>query len=297
MEARNKAHQALDVMIEEVDALLILLSTSPDSTSQLCSNPPIQLHDNSSPQIDENSSLHSAPLLVYNPPKDDTLASISSLTDAFGGYLYKISYSPIFNKKSLKKIYAVVANQTLYTFSSLDFKLKCESMFPITKKTRAKKKKIKKKEKENFFETRLEELKEKKIKLSNKPDDLLLMLTFETDIKLNDDGLGINIIEKVKKNVELVFKDEFEFETWYEIFQDAINDANNGKIPISTKLEDKSTNKLKSDPKFDDDDDALSFNSSRDSGINFYKPLQSQHFILRDSIIDTSSFEASLEDF
>ncbi|KAJ3202062.1 hypothetical protein HK099_002000 [Clydaea vesicula] len=224
MEARNKAHQALDVMIEEVDALLILLSTSPDSTSQLCSNPPIQLHDNSSPQIDENSSLHSAPLLVYNPPKDDTLASISSLTDAFGGYLYKISYS-------------------------------------------------------------------------NKPDDLLLMLTFETDIKLNDDGLGINIIEKVKKNVELVFKDEFEFETWYEIFQDAINDANNGKIPISTKLEDKSTNKLKSDPKFDDDDDALSFNSSRDSGINFYKPLQSQNFILRDSIIDTSSFEASLEDF
>lgn len=55
----------------------------------------------------------------YTGPKDKTMASVSTLPDAFGGWLHKATYN-LFKTRSLKKRYIVLANCSIYMFSSDD---------------------------------------------------------------------------------------------------------------------------------------------------------------------------------
>ncbi|KAJ3208029.1 hypothetical protein HK099_000141 [Clydaea vesicula] len=73
----------------------------------------------------------------YITPKDGYLSSILDLPNAVGGWVAKVSYS-LFNKRSLKRKYLVLANYTLYVFSSDDLKKKFEDSYPITSKTSCK---------------------------------------------------------------------------------------------------------------------------------------------------------------
>ncbi|KAJ3378698.1 hypothetical protein HDU92_007231 [Lobulomyces angularis] len=163
--------------------------------------------------------------LIYKPPKDDTFREISGLTDAFGGWIDQVS-SGVF-KRSFKKKYLVLANSTLYIFTSDNYQEKYEDSYTINDTT--------------IVETS-----------AKYPG----VIEFKTDIFQATRGEPIYL-----GNVKLEFqcKDEHETNVWLDCFTEAIEEAKKGRKPSIF-----SPNAFSSSNKRDtskSNDSAVSFNS------------------------------------
>ncbi|KAJ3208030.1 hypothetical protein HK099_000142 [Clydaea vesicula] len=150
--------------------------------------------------------------LIYKPPKDDTFREISGLSDAFGGWIDQ---------------YLVLANSTLYIFTSDNYQEKYEDSYTINDTTT--------------------------IETSTKYPGVI---EFKTDI------FQASRSERVfLGNIRLEFqcKDEHETNVWFDCFTEAIEEAKKGRKPSIF-----SPNAFSSSNKRDtskSNDSAVSFNS------------------------------------
>ncbi|KAJ3397917.1 hypothetical protein HDU92_000018 [Lobulomyces angularis] len=162
-----------------------------------------------SPSSTTNSSKQFFPELHpgYVAPKDKTLSTISTLPDAFGGWLQKVSYN-FLKSRSLKKKYMILANCALYIFSKSDeFQDDYEDCYPITNLSN--------------------------VRVSEKGTFVLEFYTEWTFTRLVDETnqLGLDLKETVtqKKNLELQCKDKDEMLVWLDCFREVIDEARMGR--------------------------------------------------------------------
>ncbi|KAJ3223395.1 hypothetical protein HK099_001221 [Clydaea vesicula] len=150
-------------------------------------------------------------IVYFEAPKDTKLSSISSLPDAFGGWLQKVSYKAIIKTRQLKKKYLILANCTLYIFNDDHKDEEFDDALPINKKSVC--------------------------RVSEKG---IFVLEFMTEYRetIADDGLG-GVLEmnglgsvKQKKQLEFQCSDRDEMMVWLDCFKEVIQEAKNGRVPL-----------------------------------------------------------------
>ncbi|KAJ3221717.1 hypothetical protein HK099_003206 [Clydaea vesicula] len=162
-------------------------------------------------KIDVNSAyIVKAPskIIEFESPRDKTLNEISSLSDAFGGWLTKISHNSIINSKKLKKRYVVVANCSLYVFHGSDPQFEYSNSYPITSTST--------------------------IRVSEKG---MYVLEYTTEARSLPDQTRFSSSSgkptpSMRKVMNFQCQDGDELMLWLEIFRDAIQEAKNGRRPL-----------------------------------------------------------------
>ncbi|KAJ3379135.1 hypothetical protein HDU92_006895 [Lobulomyces angularis] len=154
-----------------------------------------------------SSQLSNKSIQKYTAPKDKKLSTVSSLSDAFGGWLQKANYN-IFNKRSTKKKYFILANLMIYIFKNDLSDTEYEDSLPITKESL-----ITKKLDQNFTL------------------DFLTKFLVENVLIIMGEGRRVEMVEKSRR-LELTCSDAIELNCWLDCFNEAIKEAQDGREPL-----------------------------------------------------------------